>query len=60
MEKLEHPVPVFATVSRKTGEINIGWNDDEKSQELFGRILTKYVTDSRRDAGTEAERSEAI
>ena len=60
MENMKHPVPVFATVSRKTGEIAIGWNDDEKSQELFGRILTKYVRDSRRDAGTEADRPEAI
>ena len=38
---MKHPVPICATVSRKTGEIRIEWADDRETQIRFGRIMNR-------------------
>lgn len=41
METMEHPVPICATVSRKTGEITFEFIDDLETQIQFGRIMNR-------------------
>lgn len=36
---MRHPVPIGATVSRRTGEVKIQWGDDREAQLLFGKIM---------------------
>ena len=40
---MAHPVPICATVSRKTGEIRIEWADDREGQIRFGRIMNRII-----------------
>ena len=42
MERMmKHPVPICATVSRKTGEVRIEWADDRDTQIRFGKIMNR-------------------
>ena len=38
---MAHPVPICATVSRKTGEVRIEWADDLETQIRFGKIMNR-------------------
>ena len=38
---MAHPVPICATVSRRTGEVRIEWVDDRETQIRFGRIMNQ-------------------
>jgi len=40
-DKMEHPVPICATVSRKTGEITIEYIDDLETQIRFGKVMNR-------------------
>ena len=56
---MKHPVPICATVSRKTGEIRIEWADDRDGQIRFGKIMNRLNRIAERymdmDAKAEAE-----
>lgn len=39
--KATMPVPIFATVSRKTGEIRFTYSDDYMDQVRFGQVMNK-------------------
>ena len=60
---MAHPVPICATVSRKTGKIRIEWADDRDTQIRFGRIMNRLNRIAEawmdKDAKAEAEASEA-
>ena len=60
---MAHPVPICATVSRKTGEIRIEWADSHEGQIRFGKIMNKLnrIVEAwmDRDAKAEAEAAEA-
>ena len=61
--KMKHPVPICATVSRKTGEIRIEWADDRDGQIRFGKIMNRLNRIAERymdmDAKAEAEAAAA-
>ena len=38
---MAHPVPICATVSRKTGEVRIEWADDLDTQIRFGKVMNR-------------------
>lgn len=38
---MAHPVPICATVSRRTGEVRIQWADDKTGQIRFGKIMNQ-------------------
>ena len=61
--KMKHPVPICATVSRKTGEVRIEWADDRDAQIRFGRIMNRLNRIAERymdmDAKAEAEAAAA-
>lgn len=56
---MAHPVPICATVSRRTGEVRIEWADDLKTQIRFGKIMNRLNRIAEawmdRDAKAEAE-----
>ena len=56
---MKHPVPICATVSRKTGEVRIEWADDRDGQIRFGKIMNRLNRIAERymdmDAKAEAE-----
>ena len=59
MMKMKHPVPICATVSRRTGEIRIDWADDLEGQIRFGRIMNQIdrrarIKSAMRDTAPEA------
>ena len=60
---MKHPVPICATVSRKTGEIRIEWADDRDGQIRFGKIMNRLNRIAERymdmDAKAEAEAAAA-
>ena len=60
---MKHPVPICATVSRKTGEIRIEWADDQDGQIRFGKIMNRLNRIAERymdmDAKAEAEAAAA-
>ena len=60
---MAHPVPICATVSRKTGEIRIEWADDRDTQIRFGKIMNRLSRIAERymdmDAKAEAEAAAA-
>ena len=60
---MKHPVPICATVSRKTGEIQIEWADDRDGQIRFGKIMNRLNRIAERymdmDAKAEAEAAAA-
>ena len=60
---MKHPVPICATVSRKTGEIRIEWADDRDGQIRFGKIMNRLNRIAERymdmDATAEAEAAAA-
>lgn len=40
-ETMKHPVPICATVSRKTGKITFEYIDDLQAQIRFGKIMNR-------------------
>ena len=54
---MKHPVPICATVSRKTGEIRIEWADDRDGQIRFGKIINRLnrITERYMDMDAKAE-----
>lgn len=60
---MAHPVPICATVSRRTGEVRIEWADDRETQIRFGRIMNQLNRIAEawmdRDAKAEAEAAAA-
>ena len=56
---MAHPVPICATVSRRTGEVRIEWADDLNTQIQFGKIMNRLNRIAEawmdRDAKAEAE-----
>lgn len=56
---MAHPVPICATVSRRTGEVRIEWADDLETQIRFGKIMNRLNRIAEawmdRDAKAEAE-----
>ncbi len=61
--KMKHPVPICATVSRRTGEVRIQWADDKAGQIRFGKIMNRLNRIAEawmdRDAKAEAEAAAA-
>ena len=61
---MKHPVPICATVSRKTGEIRIEWADDRDTQIRFGKIMNRLNRIAERymdmDAKAESEAAAAL
>ena len=51
---MRHPVPICATVSRRTGEIRFQWADDQEAQLLFGRIMNRIDRRAREADGMAA------
>ena len=57
---MKHPVPICATVSRTTGEIQFEYIDDLETQRAFGQIMnrlnriaeTMMDEDAKRAAGS--------
>lgn len=52
------PVPIFATVSRKTGEITFGYSNDYMDQVRFGQVMNRlsriaeaYMDDQAKTCG---------
>jgi len=56
---MQHPAPIFATVSRKTGDVRIEWGESPESMKRFGETLLRIGRDAERDEGRET-RAEAI
>ena len=60
---MAHPVPICATVSRRTGEVRIEWADDLEMQIRFGKIMNRLNRIAEawmdRDAKAETEALEA-
>ena len=60
---MKHPVPICATVSRKTGAVRIEWADDREKQIRFGEIMNRLNRIAERymdmDAKAEAEAAAA-
>ena len=51
------PVPICATVSRKTGEIRFEYSDDYMDQVRFGRVMNQLsrIQDAYEDAKAKEE-----
>ena len=47
---INHPVPICATVSRKTGEVHIEWTDNREEQIRFGSVLNRINATAARYA----------
>ena len=54
---MAHPVPICATVSRKTGEIRIEWADNHEGQIRFGKIMNQLnrIAEAWMDMDVKAE-----
>lgn len=54
---MKHPVPICATVSRKTGEVRIEWADDRETQIRFGKIMNRLnrIAEAWMDMNAKAE-----
>ena len=54
---MAHPVPICATVSRKTGQVRIQWVDDLDKQIRFGRIMNRLnrIAEAYMDMDAKAE-----
>lgn len=54
---MAHPVPICATVSRKTGEVRIEWADDMETQIRFGKIMNRLnrIAEALMDQEVKAE-----
>ena len=54
---MAHPVPICATVSRKTGEVRIEWADDREGQIRFGKIMNRLnrIAEAWMDMDAKAE-----
>lgn len=55
--KMKHPVPICATVSRRTGEVRIQWADDKAGQIRFGKIMNRLnrIAEAWMDMDAKAE-----
>jgi len=58
-KEMQHPAPIFATVSRKTGDVRIEWGESPESMKRFGETLLRIGRDAEREEGRET-RAEAI
>ena len=54
---MANPVPICATVSRRTGDVRIEWADDRETQIRFGRIMNQLnrIAEAWMDMNAKAE-----
>lgn len=52
---INHPVPICATVSRKTGKVRIEWSESKEEQIRFGSVMNRINVTAARFADETAK-----